>query len=251
MNTGKSPIDARHRSGSRQLFLSCILSAMLAIQLLALAYSAGAETGQQKKQDSSGQEAEIIPVTFVTLRNKTGSPDPAEYFGGNRGMFYTGVCSVAFTPIRGLEEISESAPFYIPDEKIELTDIVETAPDAFFDQINQFSRQGNDNIVVYVHGYNIDFEKGCRRSAIFQRALGPHNRLVLFSWPADGNMLKYTWDESDLVWSVPYMADFLSEIIKQAGEKKIDVVAHSLGARGMIQALVRLASEKPGVRLIN
>ena len=61
----------------------------------------------------------------------------------------------------------------------------------------------NGNVVIYIHGYKIDFEKSCRRSAVFQRALGLQDRLLLFSWPADGNMLKYTWDEADLIWSVP------------------------------------------------
>ena len=96
-----------------------------------------------------------------------------------------------------------------------------------------------------------DFEKSCKRTALFQRALGLHDRLLLFSWPADGNMLKYTWDEADLVWSVPHMAEFFENLVERSGNSKLDIVAHSLGARGALQALVRLAYRHQTGPLLN
>jgi esterase/lipase superfamily enzyme len=162
-----------------------------------------------------------------------------------------GICTVSFSSIWGLNEISESASFYIPDETIKLTDLKEIELDKLFSEIARFPQKDNGNIVIYLHGYNIDFEKSCRRSALFQRAIGLHNRLLLFSWPADGNMLKYTWDESDLVWSVPHIAQFIEEVVKRAGKRKVDVVAHSLGARGVVQALNRLAYNKPPNVILN
>ena len=62
-------------------------------------------------------------------------------------------------------------------------------------------------------------------------------------------MLKYTWDEADLLWSVPHIANFLEQTVSTAGGAgRVDVVAHSLGARGIVQALIRLSyrnSDKP------
>jgi esterase/lipase superfamily enzyme len=158
-----------------------------------------------------------------------------------------GFCNVSFSPIWGLEDIAETVPFYIPDEKIDLVSIQEASLEELGGEIQSLPDKDHGNLLLYIHGYNIDFEKSCRRGALLKRALGLEERLLLFSWPADGNMLKYTWDEADLDWSVPYMAEFLDLAVSTAGHGNIDVVAHSLGARGIVQALVRLsyrASEK-------
>lgn len=187
------------------------------------------------------QSLENIQISYVTLRNKTGSNVPSDFFGGLRGNLHVGACTISFSPIWGLEELANSAPFYIPDEKIEMRSIIEASTDELLREIKSFSRKDDGNVVVYIHGYNIDFEKGCRHSAVLQRSLGLHDRLLLFSWPADGNMLKYTWDEADLVWSVPFMADFFEDLVKESGYGRTDIVAHSLGARGAVQALTRLA----------
>lgn len=197
------------------------------------------------------RQATSIAVPYVTLRNRTKSSRPSEYFGGSRGQLHTGICTVSFSPIWGLDEIAGSVPFYIPDEAIELTDLQEIELDKLYSEIAQFPNKNIGNIVIYIHGYNIDFEKSCRRSALFQRALGLHDRLLLFSWPAEGNMLKYTWDEADLVWSVPHLAQFIEDVGKRAGNCKVDVVAHSLGARGAMQALARLAYNKPAATILN
>jgi esterase/lipase superfamily enzyme len=107
------------------------------------------------------------------------------------------------------------------------------------------------NLVLYIHGYNIGFEKSCRRGALLKRAFGLEGRLLLFSWPADGNMLKYTWDEADLVWSVPHIAKFLEQVAATTGDENVDVVAHSLGARGIFQALVRLSYRDKSSFILN
>jgi esterase/lipase superfamily enzyme len=184
---------------------------------------------------------EEVSVPFVTLRNRTGDTEPSNYYGGSRGKLEAGFCSVSFAPIWGLEDIAETVPFYIPDEKIEVVNIQEASLGKLEREMKSLPDKDSGNLILYIHGYNIDFEKSCRRGAILQRALGLEERLLLFSWPADGSMLKYTWDEADLVWSVPHMAEFLDLVVSSIGAGNTDVVAHSLGARGIVQALLRLS----------
>lgn len=203
--------------------------------------------------DGSGitGEPENIIVPFVTLRNRTGSSELADYFGGSRGEINAGICRVSFSPLWGLEDLAESVPFYIPDEKIELTGIEEISLETQYRNGELISRQHSKHLVLYFHGYNTDFEKSCRLSALFQRSLDLKDRSLLFSWPADGNMLKYTWDEADLVWSVPYMARFFEELESRIGSGRMDLVAHSLGARGAVQALIRMAYRQRREPLLN
>lgn len=207
------------------------------------------EDNYHQKVESTASQTQVVTVSYVTLRDKNKSSTSLEkYYGGERDELRAGTCEVTFSPIKGLQGIAGASPFYIPSQKAALTGLTELPIDSFLETINISS---GSNTVVYIHGYNIDFWKSCRRTSMFQRSLGLADRLILFSWPAAGNVLKYTWDESDLYWSVAYIAQFLEELITQKGQGKVDLVVHSLGARGAILALARLADRQSGQLLIN
>lgn len=234
------------------LFEFFFVSFFIAVSCLATVVS-GAEQSSVTQEEITTMErkTEEVSVPFVTLRNRTGQTEPPNYYGGSRGSLEAGFCTVSFSPIWGLDDIAETVPFYIPDEKIELVNIQEASLEELERAIKSLPDKNHGNLVLYIHGYNIGFEKSCRRGALLKRALGLEERLLLFSWPADGNMLKYTWDEADLVWSVPHIAGFLEQVVATNGEGNIDVVAHSLGARGMVQALVRLSYRNSGRLILN
>lgn len=232
-------------------FYQCLIALIVSLLLASSSYAQSAETVQKEKSESAEIKEQVVSVGYVTLRNKTGNSDPADFFGGKRDQLKAGSCNVTFTGIPRLEEIVQSIPIYVPDETIKLTSVQETELETFLDEITLSADQNSRNIVLYFHGYNIDFEKSCRRSAILQRAIGLHDRLILFSWPSEGNAFKYTWDESDLVWSVSHITDFLAKVIERVGSTKIDVIGHSLGARGLIQAMTLLALQRPGIPLVH
>lgn len=203
-------------------------------------------------EDQVGKDISIpISVTFVTLRNKTDDAAPDNHFGGTRDRLRTGTSTIAFSPLWGLDQIAETAPFYIPTEKQQITAIEEMPEQQFWDDISAFAARNDGNVVLYIHGYKIGFEKSCHRAAIFQRALDLHDRLVLFSWPADGTLIKYNWDVSDMLWSVPYLEYILEGLVKRLGKGRVDVVAHSLGARGVVLALSRLSLRQTPDLLLN
>ena len=102
---------------------------------------------------------------------------------------------------------------------------------------------------LYVHGYYIGFEKGCRRALLLQENAGLTGRFLWFSWPSDGALAYYVHDEADLYWSVPDMADTLLEMERRFGSGAVDVVGHSLGARGVVLALQEVAHRTPDIRL--
>lgn len=182
-----------------------------------------------------------VSVSFVTLRNKTGNAPSDGYLGGTRDRLRTGTCTVAFSSLWGLDQIAESAPFYIPSEMQTVTAVTELPEQRFWTHVNAFAKRNKGNIVLYIHGYKIGFDKSCHRAAIFQRYLDLHDQLILFSWPADSTLIKYSWDVSDMMWSVPYLENLIEGLFVRLGKGRVDVVAHSLGARGVVFALSRLA----------
>ena len=183
-------------------------------------------------------------VPFITLRNRTGSNDATEYFGNERNGVHAGYCDLSRTPLEALKLIAEKAPFYIPDDIVELDTVRELSMEEFWRNLE--GTMDGRRPVLYTHGYYISFERGCKRASLFQDSLGLTGRFLLFSWPSDGAILNYTRDESDLYWSVTPLAETLTGMIGRFGAGNFDIAAHSLGTRAVVLALAQIANEKHG-----
>ena len=87
----------------------------------------------------------------------------------------------------------------------------------------------------------MSFARSCKQAALFEQNLVADNRVILFSWPSDGALINYTRDEADLQWSVSPLESVLDQMQFHFGNGGFDVVAHSMGARGLVYALNNLA----------
>jgi esterase/lipase superfamily enzyme len=201
---------------------------------------------QTTSADTASTRAETGPengmlrtVPFLTLRNKTGSDKAAEYFGGERSSLSAGICALDRAPLKSLKPIAKRAPFHIPDEIVKVDAISELSVKDFWQRIEDTANRQAP--VLYMHGFYISFERGCRRALLLKESLGLEGRFLLFSWPSDGAITNYTHDEADLYWSVYPLRDVLADMVDRFGGGNVNVVAHSLGTRGVVLALVLLA----------
>lgn len=206
-----------------------------------------AQTGSGSSADE-GESLHSIP--FITVRNKTGFEDPVEYFGDERSTMRAGYCNVRRTDIASMQSIADNAPFYVPDSIARLISITERPLEDMWRALAESSEGRRP--VFYTHGYYIDFERGCKRASLFRDSLRLADRFVLFSWPSDGAILNYTRDESDLYWSVAPLTDVLADMVRRFGTGGVDLTSHSLGTRGVMLALARLAGrDTPSTPLFN
>jgi len=107
-----------------------------------------------------------------------------------------------------------------------------------------------DGILVYVHGYNVDFGQALRRTAQISVDLAFKGEAIAFTWPS-GGILNYTIDETDIEWSVPHLAYFLGKLRDNNKNTKIHLIGHSMGSRGLIGALAHLEKESGSKRLFD
>lgn len=185
------------------------------------------------------EDGKLRTVPFLTVRNKTGTDKAAEYFGGERSSLQAGICELLRTQYDSLKTIKENVPFYIPDEIVKLDAVVELSVEDFW---RRFERTSNSQApVMYMHGFYISFDRGCRRAVLLKESLDLSGRFVHFSWPSDGSILNYTQDEADLYWSVGPLRELLADMIQRFGVGNANVIAHSLGTRGVMLALVLMA----------
>ena len=225
------------------------LSALISFFLVIYSVNSIGETHPAtEKTPDSNEKLQTVP--YITFRNKTGSESVSDYFGGRRGTVHTGYCDLSNTSLTLLKPIADNVPFYIPEDIVTLDVIRETELDVLWNDIKDSSHGRMP--ILYTHGFYVDFERGCKRASLFQKSVGLAGRFLFFSWPSDGALLNYTYDEADLYWSVEPLRQTLLDMSRRFGKGNSNIVAHSLGTRGIFLALVMMAqSEQVNKPLFN
>jgi esterase/lipase superfamily enzyme len=186
-------------------------------------------------------------VPFVTNRDRTGHSDPRSFFGDERGVLDAGHCDVSERRLEIMTPVADALPFRVPEEILRVAE-VQTAP--VDDLLATVAESSDDSdLLLYTHGFYIDFEKGCRRAAVLQENARQDGRFIWFSWPSDGSLFNYTHDEADLYWSVLDLAETIIALEQQVGPERLNLAGHSLGGRGMVLAIHDVAAQRPDARL--
>ena len=192
-------------------------------------------------------DIQTMEFPYFTVRNRTGSDDPSDFYGGERSDLKAGACRVEELDLGVLAPLADMAPNFLREELLRVQTVEEADPGAILDRLE--GTAGARGPALYVHGYYISFEKGCRRAALLQQNADLVGRFLWFSWPSDGGAAYYTHDEADLYWSLPDIADTIIELERRFGAGNVDVIGHSLGARGVVLALAEVANRHPDIRL--
>jgi len=157
----------------------------------------------------------VVDLRFVTNRSLVDTGRGREYFGDKRGELSAGNCRVGFKAGKSRGEVLR-----VDTRSLE-TILSDIAPGRF---------------VIYVHGYGEYFAKNCWRAALLQQRLGLNDRMLLFSWPSS-SYLTYAGDAKDLEQSIDDLNALLTRAAHVVGHERIVLVAHSMGSRGIVDAL--------------
>jgi len=164
----------------------------------------------------------VVNLPFVTNRQLDSVADFGEYYGDGHGELSAGYCRVGF------EENDRTGEVLRVDKKSIESVLPKSAADSF---------------VIYVHGYGEPFAKNCRRAALLQHRLGLKGRLLLFSWPSS-TYLTYSQDAVDLEASHDHLNELISLVAASVGRENLILMAHSMGSRGVVDAL-KLRDDHP------
>jgi len=181
-------------------------------------------------------DAVLTDLLFVSTRSPTDSRNPARRLGDERGPTSYGRCSVRHDPLSQQGLWDGVVDFFAPGNSREIVSVEMLEQASFWDLLRTDVAEPAP-IVLFVHGYAYGFARGCRRVSDLQHVLGERARVLLFSWPSDGNPLAYEGDREDLDRSVPELAKVIRQASEVAGPDRFSIVAHSMGARGVLGAL--------------
>jgi esterase/lipase superfamily enzyme len=95
----------------------------------------------------------------------------------------------------------------------------------------------SSDVMIYVPGFNVTFDDTSEQLAGIAYDLQLSGVPIFFSWPSLGSAAGYVTDEENAQWSASSLTDFLTIVAEHYRGKNIHLVAHSLGARLLLQAL--------------
>lgn len=129
------------------------------------------------------------------------------------------------------------------DDRLCLTTFREHSSDVFWENVRQklSATAGTGDAVVFIHGYNVTFEEAALRAAQIGADLSIGGVMAFFSWPSRGRFLHYLADGASVEASEKEMTEFLIKFANDSGAQAIHIVAHSMGNRGLLRAINRIA----------
>jgi len=187
-----------------------------------------------------------VPVWYATDRKRTGSSSPKDWYGGDRGTLTYGRVEVSIPDLHEKGKLEKPSLFRLqfredPSKHIVVLTLAELGPDAWQSEIKQgLATCSARDVLLFVHGYNVDFERAAQRAAQFVYDLEFQGACVLYSWPSEGATLKYIVDEDNAQWTVDHFEEVLTTVATQLGAACVHAVAHSMGSRVLAEGLRRV-----------
>jgi esterase/lipase superfamily enzyme len=182
-------------------------------------------------------------VLFATDRAATGSATPAAFFGARRGELQFGVAEVSLPADHERGELEAPVWWkfeFRPDARKHVVLLsVSTHERADFVALagSAVARSPRREALVFIHGYNVSFESGARRTAQIAHDLRFAGAPILYSWPSTSAALRYTEDETNARWTVSHFDAFLKMVLTELGADAVHIIAHSMGNRVLTESL--------------
>jgi esterase/lipase superfamily enzyme len=112
------------------------------------------------------------------------------------------------------------------------------------------SRGFESHALVFIHGYNTDFDFALYRTAQIAYDLQFDGAPFMYSWPSASGVTGYIYDRDSAEQAEPYLRRFLEIVVKETGAKNVSLIAHSMGNLPLLRVLRELGPNLPaGVKL--
>jgi esterase/lipase superfamily enzyme len=118
--------------------------------------------------------------------------------------------------------------------------------------LNQISKSPQDEIILFVHGFNVGFEEAILRASQIKYDMKFQGEIVVFTWPAgskDESLLgqlfikdTYQSNYKDALASRINFNEFINSLKKS--KKKIHVIVHSMGHQIVLPTLAGIGKNK-------
>lgn len=185
---------------------------------------------------------------IFTITNRVERPDGG--FGSDRGQKLSYLRSdISVPPTHQPGELQSTPRNADPERHFVVADQSEIASKAAFkSELRQQLRQlpaSEQEITLFVHGYNTSYPEGLFRLAQVQHDMQAPGIPLLFSWPSAARLVGYAHDRDSMIYSRDALQQSLFTLNSIAPKRTL-LVAHSLGAMLTMEALRQTEIKNPG-----
>lgn len=216
-----------------------------------IASTKGVETSEQLEsfQIKSLQADNVeYPVWYGTNRSYRNGSSAAEGFSPERDTrTHYGTCKVFVPKSHKIGSVGSSffkRLFSMSDDRLKLLAIEELQNAAYWEQLSsklKATSQDQRQAVIFLHGYNVSFEEAAIRAAQIGFDLNIRGVMAFFSWPSQGTLAGYAADEATIEASESAISEYLIQFAEKCGVNRVHIVAHSMGNRGLLRSIQRIA----------
>jgi esterase/lipase superfamily enzyme len=194
-------------------------------------------------------KAEYV-VWYGTNRRPNDPADPGKGYSAMRDrVVHYGSCRVFLPNSHKIGSIG--SPWWkrlltLTDDRLRLLAVSELAETAYWEAVvSHLAAVSEDegNALIFVHGYNVSFEGAALRAAQIGFDLSVKGAMAFFSWPSRGVPRGYPADAATIEASEGVIADFMTAFAERSGAKAVHIIAHSMGNRGVLRAVNRIAAQ--------
>lgn len=154
--------------------------------------------------------------------------------------------SIGSGPIARIAKRISGKPADVP---LKLLAIEAGTPESFVLDLQTGLRQLPENerdVVLFIHGFNVDFESAAIRAAQVGRDLELPGPMLFYSWPSKAKLFGYGADGETIGRTLKKFIGFLDLLLAIPEVTAINVIAHSMGNR-LFQRAMQLLSVRDDV----
>jgi esterase/lipase superfamily enzyme len=192
----------------------------------------------------------LYSLWFGTNRKPIVPEDISKGFSAERErQIHYGTCQVAVPKSHKIGSVGTPWwQFTLTDDrlKLERQSLKLLNEASFFDSIKQALEEHDLDehcALVFIHGFNVNFEQAAMQAAQMGVDLQLQGIMAFYSWPSKAKLTGYPADEETIQASERYIAEFLLNLAQKSGVKKVHIIAHSMGNRGLLMAMQRILAQ--------
>lgn len=170
-------------------------------------------------------------------------------YGKEQGDLELGTCKVSIPKSHQAGQLESPSVVHWefeekPEDHVMLMEVKSKEEQEFFDMLKlRVEESPNQDLLIFIHGYNVTFEDAARRTAQITHDLDFKGAPVFFSWPSQGELLGYVTDRGNSFWTASHLKEFLLKVHQHSGAQSVHLIAHSMGNRAFGAAVESLAQD--------
>ena len=209
------------------------------------------EISHERDESRGADDEQSYNVWYGTNRKPAQKEDAPPYFTGERDKeVHYGVCRVTIPASHDIGSIGSSwwkRLLKLSDDRLKIAELAPIEEEGFWRDLSKFLLKlphRERMALVYIHGFNVSFQDAALRAAQLGVDLQIPGATAFFSWPSRAlcTLRGYSSDETTIEASEQHITEFLIRFAAESNADSVNIIAHSMGNRGLLRAMQRIIS---------